>query len=583
MLSSVRIRSGLLAMAVTTLTTSWAVPALQAQVWGVTGGNVSGTVRDASGTPQMGAIVQIMAPDARLITTAITDIRGRYRIANLTPGSYRLRATAALFLPAQKDGLKLQSGSHAIVNLTLSTLFSVSDWLPAQRRAAEEPGDDWMWTLRSAANRPVLRMVGEDDPSELSVSSSSKESRRGAAATSARLAVMSDDGSFAHGGMHQIVTIDRLQADGSTQMLHAQISGVRTPYPVGPSADVTTGIQGKIGLNGFSRTLLTYHSHPELVGHRSSTGLQAATLRSAQRFEFGDTIVVDAGSMVREVNMAGNAFSMLPFVTVSVKPASHVVLSYSYATSPEMQSLDDLDRVEVELPVAYAMQKGLKMEKASHQSITMSAQAGRRTVMEFAVYHNRHDAAHITGMGVLTPDEIEAGGLVADPTTQSFRALTRTFQSQGARVLISQKLTPSLTLAGELESGSALVAGHSANDDIASVLASMTTQDVHAATISLKGRILRSGTRVRASYRWQPESTLTPVDAFHSYGDSAYFSVHLRQPIRLAGILPGGMEAVLDVSNLLAQGYQPFVSSDGRTLYLAQAPRALQAGLAFTF
>jgi hypothetical protein len=48
-------------------------------------------------------------------------------------------------------------------------------------------------------------------------------------------------------------------------------------------------------------------------------------------------------------------------------------------------------------------------------------------------------------------------------------------------------------------------------------------------------------------------------------------------------MLPPGLEATIDVTNLLAQGYRPFLSADGRTLYLAQAPRTIQGGLSFTF
>jgi hypothetical protein len=47
--------------------------------------------------------------------------------------------------------------------------------------------------------------------------------------------------------------------------------------------------------------------------------------------------------------------------------------------------------------------------------------------------------------------------------------------------------------------------------------------------------------------------------------------------------LPTGLEATIDVTNLLAEGYQPFLSADGRTLYLAQSPRMVRAGLSFTF
>jgi hypothetical protein len=44
-----------------------------------------------------------------------------------------------------------------------------------------------------------------------------------------------------------------------------------------------------------------------------------------------------------------------------------------------------------------------------------------------------------------------------------------------------------------------------------------------------------------------------------------------------------GVEARVDLRNLLAEGYQPFLTSDGSHLYFAQAQRCVQGGLAFTF
>jgi len=44
-----------------------------------------------------------------------------------------------------------------------------------------------------------------------------------------------------------------------------------------------------------------------------------------------------------------------------------------------------------------------------------------------------------------------------------------------------------------------------------------------------------------------------------------------------------GVEAQLDVSNLLAEGYQPFLTEDGSHLYFAQTQRCIRGGLAFTF
>ena len=76
---------------------------------------------------------------------------------------------------------------------------------------------------------------------------------------------------------------------------------------------------------------------------------------------------------------------------------------------------------------------------------------------------------------------------------------------------------------------------------------------------------------------------MTAVDAYDAAGGQAYFSFYVRQALRWGDRLPPGLEATVDVTNLLAEGYQPFLSADGRTLFLAQSPRTVQGGLSFTF
>jgi hypothetical protein len=60
-------------------------------------------------------------------------------------------------------------------------------------------------------------------------------------------------------------------------------------------------------------------------------------------------------------------------------------------------------------------------------------------------------------------------------------------------------------------------------------------------------------------------------------------SISVRQPIHVYGQGSSGVEAQLDVSNLLAEGYQPFLTEDGSHLYFAQTQRCIRGGLAFTF
>jgi hypothetical protein len=57
-------------------------------------------------------------------------------------------------------------------------------------------------------------------------------------------------------------------------------------------------------------------------------------------------------------------------------------------------------------------------------------------------------------------------------------------------------------------------------------------------------------------------------------------NLFLRQPIPA---MRGHMEAIIDVRNLLAQGYVPVLGQDGQTVYLVQSARSVRGGLAFTF
>jgi hypothetical protein len=57
----------------------------------------------------------------------------------------------------------------------------------------------------------------------------------------------------------------------------------------------------------------------------------------------------------------------------------------------------------------------------------------------------------------------------------------------------------------------------------------------------------------------------------------------VRQPLRLRRDETGHFEALLDVRNLLAEGYQPFLLNDGSLLVFAQDQRGIRAGLSFTF
>jgi hypothetical protein len=126
-----------------------------------TPGSVSGVVRDSSGVPQIGAAVQLLRPDMSVIAAVYTTSKGTYSFKDVLPGKYSVKAMGATFLPSLRENVRVRA--NTVVNLTLNTLYEVMQWLPAEPRAANASRDDWEWTLRSAANRPLLRWL-EDGP-----------------------------------------------------------------------------------------------------------------------------------------------------------------------------------------------------------------------------------------------------------------------------------------------------------------------------------------------------------------------------------------------------------------------------------
>ena len=116
-------------------------------------GSISGYVRNASGVPQMGAAVEIFSAAETL--RLFTDERGFFTAADLIAGTYSVKVSAPSFLPTLHEKVRIRSGSSDILNITLNTLFEAIEFAPIRSGVDQ---DDWKWTLRSVANRPILRV-----------------------------------------------------------------------------------------------------------------------------------------------------------------------------------------------------------------------------------------------------------------------------------------------------------------------------------------------------------------------------------------------------------------------------------------
>lgn len=538
---------------------------------------ISGTVRDVHGTPQMGALIELMRAGDPTVSTAVSDEHGRYMMTMLAPGRYQLRATAAFFLPVLKSNLRLHAGMQSVVNLTLSNLFDADNWLPAQRRRSDEPVDDWKWTLRSMANRPLLRLIDPEDGTP--VSSSADQPHR--VSSQGRILLTNGDGAFGDGGLHQALLLDRTMEDGDGAVLRADVGDVQangsSPQP---SISVITGYERRTPFAGSTRLVSSFQSHPELTDGGPTGGFQVLRLASTQQFVLGNAFLIDVGTLMEAERLEETRLEAEPFIRLTAKPGSDVVVEYRYASSRDLQSSDDLDELKPSLNVVPGLNGKPLSDRGMHQELSLSRKLGSR-VLSASAYVDRVPYGAIGGSGLMSSGSLQLANAVADPTTGTFEVGGPGYAAHGLSVSMMQTLTPALSAWVEYDLGTAL---RSNGDLVMTDLADgLTPETSSAASVALRGRIARSGTALKVEYRWQPVNTLTQVNTYNVMPEEAYLTFYIRQRLWCGSMLPQGLDAVVEATNLLEQGYQPVLAPDGQTLILAQVPRAIQGGLAFNF
>jgi hypothetical protein len=368
-------------------------------------------------------------------------------------------------------------------------------------------------------------------------------------------------------------------------VLRTDFAAARTPYGRGPSVDLDAGYERRVAFAGVSRLVVSYETHPEMMGV-GGLGMGMLRMASAQKMKLGPAVDVEAGGTVYAVRTTGTAFASQPFLRVTVHPGEVWAVRYRLATSRDVQGFSGLDTVEAAVPMAAMVNGRLRTEGGSHQEFAVSRKIGSGTV-QAAVYRDAVERSVIAGTGVMgTADLAGSAGMssvVADTVTEGFQFLGTGYTTRGVSLAVSEPLTTALWAALEYQNGAALSTRDAIAAALPTVAAGLHAQQAEAVTAAVKGRLLSSGTKLRAAYRWQPRRLLTPVASYEAFSDQAFLSFSVRQQLRWGQRFPPGLEARVDVTNLLAQGYQPFLSADGRTLFLAQSPRTIQGGVSFTF
>ncbi len=531
---------------------------------------VSGVVRDSAGVPQIGAEVQLLGADLSIVASVYTNGEGRFLISSLTPGRYVLKAMGPSFLPSQRENVRVRTGT--IVNLTLYTLYEVIQWLPAEPRSGSAEKDDWAWTLRSAANRPLLRWL-EDGPLIVDSEGSGAQPK-----LKARIMATGQAGTFGENGERFSSAVE--DTPSSSRELLARVDFA--PDSNG-GMESMLGFHQDLGFAGSVQSVAAVSIVPEVVSG-SNAGLDEATVRSSEVMHFGEAMDVEAGSNAVAGRLAGpspsSATALLPYATVAWHDGNSTV-RYRMATMVPDQD-GGTSEAAVWLPALAERNGTLTIAHGSHQEIGWERQTGA-SAMSVLLYSDRVDNPVLQAQGHFAPGAAPAAVLY-DQASGLMRAAGPAYSTSGVQASLQHRLPGGSRILFSYASGNALVMpALPQTSALTDVIASAHSRHTQTLAISLSGTLEGTGTQWRASYTWQPDDAVTAVAPFAQETAEPFLNVHFRQPIRITRDGAEGLEALFDMRNLLAEGYQPFILSDGSLLLFAQEQRSVSAGLAFTF
>ncbi len=535
---------------------------------------ISGFVRNANGVPQMGAAVEVLGSAVETFKV-FTDEKGFFSANGLVPGVYSLRVSALSFLPTLREKISLRAGADVLLNLTLSTIFDAIQFAP--RRAGTDD-DDWDWVLRSTANRPVLRILPDGSAVMVAKGNQSDRDLKG---TLAFVAGAPSQGFGAVSDMSTDFRVEKSLFSTGTLTFNGNVG-----YGTGtPNAVVRTSYKHQIGNGSTPEIAVTMRrlSSP-FIGQRNSD-LQALAMSMSNDVALGNVLELKFGSELQTIQFMGRVTAFRPFGSVAAHLSPDTVLEYRYSTSrPDRRTEKGFESAPADLsetdPRISLAGFSPAIEKAHHQEIALSHREGK-TSMQAALYMDRLNDPALTGVGEFSSPNAE---VLPDIYSGTFTYQGRDLETRGLRLVLERKLTSDVSATLNYSYGGVLDLTKG-EPSLENVRDESVVRNRQAIAAKLSG--ITPGTRTHwiASYGWTSGRALTPVDMFNASAGQCdpFLDVFFRQPMPGTSSLPGHMDVVVELRNLLAQGYVPVFGQDGRTVYLVQSARAVRGGVAFSF
>jgi hypothetical protein len=551
-------------------------------------GSISGVVRDPTGTPQLGATVEVIAeaPGVILSHQFLTNTEGLFRAENLPPGLYTVQVTLAGFLPSLEKHIQISSDLTTVVRVQMESLFASIEQLrrPPTNGVAEP--DDWKWVLRSASSmRPILQWHEEDTNNSSAVVADMGRPRQLGQVEITSGARRPGSVSNIDAAPGTAFAYDQRLDDSNHIVFAGQVS-YDEDAPAGGLAAMwlpTGSVQ-----NGPRSTMVLREAKigPDGPIFRGVRLDQSGTLTFGDRFLLrvgGEYVLVGAGSSAGslrprvkwETKLSPNWYldAVYAALPIGIADGSNSIADLTESTPPSVlaTALNQLDS----FPALLWRRGKPVLENGRHEELSVERKLGAQSLLQLAAFHDNNSHVALFGKG----DDLPTTEYFQDFYSKGFAYDGGSSVSWGTRLALRERITEDLELTTIYAFSGSLVPAALTDGPLRDAL---RTVQRHSAAMKVTGKVPVTGTRLTAGYKWVNGLALSRVDPYGEavYDVNPFLHIGIRQPLPWGTF--GRWEANAECDNLLAQGYAPINTRDGQVL-LVPVFRSFRGGVSLQF
>jgi hypothetical protein len=569
-------------------------------------GSISGWVTDSLGVPQMGATVLLFNDSDRIISRVLTDETGGFLFDSLRPDVYSIKVVLASFFPALKQNIKVQPGMKSLLSVNLAGVLSSIELVYSSRSDHAIMSDEWKWVLRtSSSTRPVLRILPRIDITDIGTDHHSTAAAFSETRGLVKLSAGDQGRVSAYGNEPDLGTAfalatslfgnNQLQVSGNVAYAAASgmpAAGFRTRY----SRTLSNGSTPEVRLTMRQLFLPARAGTSLITGQEGAPALRTMSVGFQDETQVSDLLHLDYGFSLESVSFLQRLNYFSPFARLTYKLGDTEAIEFGYtsglppaelvssAREPGINTGLQQDLAALALFPRVSLRDGrARVQRVENFEISYRKSIGSRTYSLAAYTESTTNAA----LTLVAPAGFPSSDLLPDLLSHSSVFNIGDYSNLGYMLSVSQALGDYLKVIASYGSGSALtpVRQDLRSDDPAELRGNMEHSRRHWASMALSGSAPRAGTQFVTSYRWADGRSLTPS---HIYITQALqpdigLNVYIRQPVPAFSGLPWKLEACADFRNLMAEGYIPLYTPEGRHLFLMHTPRSVRGGLNFIF